>query len=375
MLKKVFTSLFIVPILLYSQEKSKIAFGPYIQQMTAKSATICWSTLESEPTITYPDGNVKPIREYKQHSIYLGRLNPNTKYTFDVLNDGSNEGKGSFVTFPNDIRPFKFAVLGDTRSRHDIHKKIVNEIIAENPLFVVNTGDLIGNGRDINDWEHFFNVNKELMRNIPYYTVLGNHEKDSPYYFDFFDLPNNERYYHFNVGDALFIVLDSEGEEISEPSYISEENSDKFWKNAFKEYFATQKKWLEKVLELNKEAGFVFVFQHQPMYSIKESRVEETNKYRKTWGNFFERHKIQVFINGHDHHYHHAFKNGVHYITTAGGGAGLYETDAPQPETVKYSKIEHFISVNVNIDNAVLNVIDINGNEIDKIIVKKRTSK
>ena len=111
------------------------------------------------------------------------------------------------------------------------------------------------------------------------------------------------------------------------------------------------------------------------MYSIKKSRVEDTNEYRKFWGDLFERHNVQVFMNGHDHHYHHAMKNGVHYITTAGGGAGLYETDSPQPETVKFSKIEHFVSIDINKDDAILNVIDIDGNKIDKITVVRRETK
>ena len=62
------------------------------------------------------------------------------------------------------------------------------------------------------------------------------------------------------------------------------------------------------------------------------------------WGDIFERHNVQVFMNGHDHHYHHALKNNVHYITSAGGGAPLYNFDSPQPETVKSSKVEHFVN-------------------------------
>ncbi|MCK5456259.1 MAG: metallophosphoesterase [Melioribacteraceae bacterium] len=361
--------------IIFAQDSAKIAFGPYIQQMTTKSATICWSTEVSKPTLTDQNGKVKAITEYQQHSIQLARLDANTEYSYDVLNDGSDEGKGTFKTYPDEIAPFKFVVLGDTRSRHDVHSKIVNMIIKEDPLFVLNTGDMVGNGREISDWEAFFKVNDQLMRNTQYYPVLGNHEKDSPYYFDFFDLPNNERYYSFNVGDALFVVLDSEGEEVSEPNYISDENSNKFWKESFEEYFTTQKKWLENVLNINKEAGFVFVFQHHPLYSVKKTRVEDTNEYRKFWGDFFERHNVQVFMNGHDHHYHHAMKNGVHYITTAGGGAGLYEADTPQPETVKINKIEHFVYIDVNTDDAVLNVIDIDGNQIDKITVDRREKK
>lgn len=51
-------------------ENQKIAFGPYIQQMSTKDATICWSTLESEPTITDKDGETRFVREYKHHKIY-----------------------------------------------------------------------------------------------------------------------------------------------------------------------------------------------------------------------------------------------------------------------------------------------------------------
>ena len=156
--------------------------------------------------------------------------------------------------------------------------------------------------------------------------------------------------------------------------------SDEFWKKNLeeylasqKEYFNTQKQWLENVLEQNKEVGFIFVLQHKPLYSVMKSRVAEVEKRRKFWGDIFERNNVQVFINGHDHHYHHAKKNGVHYITSAGGGAGLYPMDGPIPETVKLSKIEHFMLINIKNNSAVMNVIDIDGNEIERIVVKRRT--
>ena len=179
------------------EREQKIAFGPYIQQMGTKDATICWSTLESEPTITDKEGNIKPVREYKHHKIHLGNLEPNTEYSYDVLNDGSDEGKGKLTTYPDEIAPFNFVAIGDTRNRHDVHSEILGKIMKTNPRFIVNSGDLVRNGRAIEDWEAFFKVSKELMRNTPYYPVLGNHEKDSPYYYDLFDLPNNERYFNF----------------------------------------------------------------------------------------------------------------------------------------------------------------------------------
>ncbi|HHH49587.1 MAG TPA: hypothetical protein ENK52_01260, partial [Saprospiraceae bacterium] len=268
-----------------------------------------------------------------------------------------------------------FVVIGDTRNRHDVHSEILGKLLEKNPRFIVNSGDLVRNGRAIKDWEAFFKVSNSLMRNTPYYPVLGNHEKDSPYYYDFFDLPNNEKYYYFTVGDALFIVLDSEGKEISEPSFISDENSDQFWEEAFKDYFVKQKKWLENVLNLNDDAGFIFIFQHKPLYSIMKSREKEAKQRRAFWGDIFSRHGVQVFFNGHDHHYHHAIDNNVHFITSAGGGAPLYNFDAIQPETIKYAKIEHFVNVEIKKEKAILHVIDINDNEMETIEIKRRNTK
>ena len=351
-------------------EERKIAFGPYIQQMSTRDATICWSTLESEPTITDPDGTIQVIREYKQHTIHLANSKANTTYSYDVLNDGSDDGKGTLTTYPNNVEPFNFVAIGDTRSRKDIHAKILTKITEVNPRFLVNSGDLVGNGRSIEDWENFFEVSNEFMRNTPYYPVLGNHEKDSPYYYDLFDLPNNKRYYYFTVGDALFIVLDSEGIRETTPNYIADR--DKFWTDSGIQYDIKQKAWLEDVLNLHNEAGFVF--QHLPLYSIMKNRVAESKETRdfSLHGDIFERHGVQIFLNGHDHHYHHAMKNNAHYITAAGGGAPLYDFDAIQPETLKYSKIEHFVNVEVKEKEAVLHVIDINGNEFDTITAQRR---
>jgi len=362
--------LFCIPLL--AQQQKKIAFGPYIQQMSTKDATICWSTIASETIVKDAKGKTDTIREYQQHKIVLGDLEPNTTYSYDILHDGSDEGRGQLTTYPDKIMPFNFVVIGDTRNRHDVHSEILGKLLEKKPRFIINSGDLVRNGRSIKDWEDFFRVSQPLMKSTPYYPVLGNHEKDSPYYYDFFDLPNNEKYYYFTVGDALFIVLDSEGKEISEPSFISEENSDKFWHEAFEGYFTAQKKWLQKVLDLNKEAGFVFVFQHKPLYSIMKTRVEEAEMNRKFWGDIFSRNGVQVFLNGHDHHYHRAVKDNVQYITSAGGGAPLYTFDAIQPETVKYKKIEHFVNVEIKEDTAILRVIDIDGNEFDTIVVKRR---
>lgn len=358
-----------------SVRENKIAIGPYVQKMTHKTVTLCWATLKGYSTITDTSGNSLEIPIYEQHETRLWKLSPKSEYSYNVLGDGSAEGSGSFTTFPKKIEPFRFVAFGDTRSGHESHQKVVNLIVEQEPILVINSGDLVNNGRDIHDWEQFFEVNKELMRNTPYFPVLGNHEKDSKHYFNFFDLPGNERYYHFDVGDALFIMLDVEGPNFNTPKFVKGKNRELLWQNYSLPYFKKQKEWLEHILSLHDEAGYIFVTSHEPYYTVRKDRAEETERRRNFWGDIFERYNVQVVFNGHDHHYHHALNNGTHYITTGGGGAPLSEKEIMIPETVKFSKVEHFISVDVGLDEATLNVIDINGDDLDKVVVKKRNSK
>jgi len=248
----------------------------------------------------------------------------------------------------------------------------VNRIIDEEPLFVVNVGDLVSRGNSMQDWEHFFRINKELIRHVPYYPVLGNHEQDSDHYYRFFSLPGNERYYFFSVGDALFIILDMEGPDVDAPVYLEGESREKFWTHISRAYFEEEKKWLENILNLNEDAGYIFVFSHPTFYSIKSSRVAGAELRRAFWGDIFERHRVTAVLNGHDHYYHHAEHGGTHYIVTAGGGAPLYDTDAIQPETVKYQKIEHYMRIDVGTQDATLRAIDIEGNLIEEIVVTRR---
>lgn len=362
-----------------TQENSKLApespieiLGPYVQRMSDEQVTICWSTIEGETNIGISDSTLKTVKQVTNHESIITGLEANTKYSYDILNDGTAKGKGTFTTFPKEIEPFHFAVIGDTRTRHDVHQKIVNKIIAEDPLFVVNTGDMVSNGNTMNDWEHFFSINDQLMRNVPYYTVLGNHEQDSENYYNFFATPGKEAYYFITVGDALFIMMDMEGPHYEPPAYMDSEARDTFWANISIEYMKEEKRWLENLLTLNSDAGFIFVFFHPTFYSIKSTRVAEAKERRAFWGDIFERHGVNAVFSGHDHYYHHAENGGTHYITTAGGGAPLYDTDAPQPESVKYKKIEHFMKVDVGLETAKMTAIDINNETIEEITTPRR---
>lgn len=349
--------------------ENPIAFGPYVQNLTDDGAVICWSTRAGEVEITTPDGT-KTKGVYDHHELPLTRLKQDTEYSYDVLKDGSDFGKGTFRTFPEEIEPFRFVVYGDTRSDPVTHQKIVDIATKEDPRLIINTGDLVANGLEIDDWEIFFDINRDLMKSTPYYPVLGNHEKDADYYFEFFNLPGNERYYEFFVGDVLFLMLDSEGSEFGKPEYVKD--SGYYWNNYQRDYFEKQKAWVEHMLDLHKDAGYVFAFFHQPLISLKSGRVEDARDRRKFWGDTFSKHGVQAVICGHDHHYHRAEADGVTLVTSGGGGAGLYDGDVPAPETIFFKKVNHLITVDVGDEEATMKVTEITGEVIDTFSVKKR---
>ena len=85
--------------------------GPYVQSMSEDEVTICWATLEGTTQILNSDSIIQSVDQYTNHKSIITRLLPGTTYSYDVLNDGTDRGRGTFTTFPVDSIPFHFTVL------------------------------------------------------------------------------------------------------------------------------------------------------------------------------------------------------------------------------------------------------------------------
>ncbi|MDO1499519.1 metallophosphoesterase [Winogradskyella maritima] len=77
-------------------------------------------------------------------------------------------------------------------------------------------GDLVSDGTNYSHWtDHFFEPSKNLFSEVPVYPVLGNHEKNTTYYFKYFSLPENgtpayaEHWWYKDYGNVRIIGLDS----------------------------------------------------------------------------------------------------------------------------------------------------------------------
>jgi len=335
---------------------------PYIGHTTTTTSTISWVT--KEPSIgrvwfgAHP-GELEQVRAEaeprKIHEVQLDGLEPNTRYRYRVEPPAQGDGSGSFWTAPAAPDAFSFVVVGDTRANHEIHRSIVRHILAleESPRFVFNVGDMVSDGESVPEWRAFFEDVGPLARLSPYYSTLGNHERDADVYFELFSLPRNgshpERNYSFDWGNAHFSVIDA-GKK-----YRDDER---------------QLAWLAQDLERAQAATFRIVFFHQSGHGTRPARAEEHEEISRLFDETLERGKVDVVFNGHDHHYVHASKNGVDYVVTGGGGSVLHELGPLTDETIAQRKIHQFCRVSVSPEELEVEVIDAEGRPIDSFVRK-----
>lgn len=227
-------------------------------------------------------------------------------------------------------------VYGDTRTNPDVHQKVVDAMLVMKPEIVFHTGDLVANGRNPALWVSFNKVTAKLRKTSAFFPVLGNHEMNSPIYFETFDLPNNERWYTVDTRDGIhFIILDSTSDSDTGPD-------------------SEQYKWLENDLRsIGQQAKFTVALFHHPPFSTGPHGGDEAG-IRETFVPLFHQYGVDLVMNGHDHFYERSFYNGIYYIVTGGGGAPQYNQMKTSPYSQLHIKEYHFCKVSVY--NGRLNV-------------------
>ena len=316
-----------------SAPSEKVVGGPYVVNVGPRSATVMWVVQTGEASLgTEPNKADKTAPVLRaQKAAFLG-LKPGTIYYYQVF--PGEAGKGSFKTPSDGEGRFQFVVYGDTRTRHDVHRTVINGILKyASPDFILHTGDLVADADDPALWPIFFDAERELLRKAAFFPSLGNHERNALSYFDFL---NAKAYYSFNWGNAHFMVIDSDIENAAE----TKTQRDSFWQE--------QTRWLEDDLREAQKADFRFLFAHHPpMTAVK--RRQGDNPHMTALEPMFEKYRLTAGFFGHDHNYQHYLQNGVHYFVTGGGGAPLYDVDTPPAGiTRKVVSTENFMVVEVD---------------------------
>jgi hypothetical protein len=330
----------------------KIVGGPFVVGVTARTAKVGWIVQADEVSLTPSGGAAITSSALRVETTSFTLLQPNTRYEYNVPSMGE-AGRGSFKTPPVDAQPFRFLVYGDNRTRHDVHRKVVAQILQHGiPDFILQSGDMVEDGNNSAQWPIFFDIEKELLRQAAFFPALGNHERNTHYFADIFH--EGAAYYSFDWGNAHFTVIDSDIETAGQ--YERERSA--FW--------AQQTRWLEDDLQSHQKADLRFVLAHHPPFTAVGSR-QGTNPHMTALTPMFERYRVAAAFFGHDHNYQHFLKNGIHYIITGGGGAPLYDVNKPpQGITVKAASIENFVNVSVNGKSAHFQAIAIDGRTLDE---------
>ena len=397
---------------------------PYIQPgensaliQDAESVVIAWQTqaqpaqfrCEFGPTERY--GRTAPIERTQvwagediprfHYAVKPSNLKLGTRYFYRVSCNGELLLAGYFTTRQPRGARIRFATFGDNSLGAASDRAIAFQAYQTHPDFILNTGDNVYNRGLNREYEdHFFpvynadkaaiDVGAPLLRSVPFYTVLANHDvtrrdaqkrscadfdadRDALAYYTALHLPRNgptppiptpivgaperlkefqsaaaNRYprmanYSFDYGDAHFLCLDSN---------IYLDPSDPVLTN-----------WIEHDLK-SANAIWKFVNYHHPAYNIGQEHYRE--QHMRVLSPIFEKHGVDMVFHGHEHNYQrtrpfrfapgdtklvhnlnssqrlvpgrftidtqfdgakHTRPDGVIYLTTGAGGARLYDTD------------------------------------------------
>lgn len=365
---------------------------PYLQWATTDGMTVRWETSRPATSIVHWAPKVdwvgekkdrKPTFANKQehkgmhllHEVRIDGLEANTAYYYRV-ETVDDQGRRlwsdvlSFQTAPAAGEPFAFAVISDTQGNPKVSGQVAAHAWALRPNFLLHPGDLVSTGTVKAQWlNHFFASMKPLLERVAFFPVLGNHERDARFYYDYMSLPDPEYYYTFTYSNVQFFMIDS--------NRNVGPGSEQFM-------------FLERELKKSR-AQWKIVCYHHPAYTSDENDYGDTWSGPSTRGDLrtrklvplFDQHGVDIVWNGHIHSYertwplreNHATSpgNGTVYMVTGGGGGGL-ETPGPiRPffqNTVKRG--HHFCYVAVNGKTLELKSYDLAGQLFDTTTIQKQ---
>jgi predicted phosphodiesterase len=228
---------------------------------------------------------------------------------------------------------FSFVVWGDVRSNREVFERLWSEIQKEKAVFAVTTGDLVRTGT-VQEWLDYFFPVLDRFRTVPFLPVVGNHDigHSRAEYRRIFGLTD----YAFDYGDSRFLITD---------------NNDGF-----------TPKQLRRLEDQLKSAGEKrkFVFAHKPPKTIEKWAYHSFSEGADAFCGLMSRYRVTTVFLGHIHAYSTTTFQGVPYVVTGGGGAGLHTRYGPMGD------VHHYCVVHVAPDGMTHEVVRLNNQRLTR---------
>jgi predicted phosphodiesterase len=194
-----------------------------------------------------------------------------------------------------------------------------------------------------------------LKENVKFYAVLGNHDiiktQNGLDQINYKPFNMSDRYYSFKKGDV------NEG---TVEFFAIDTNQNANWD--------IELEWLDRQLAKS-TTPWKIVYGHHPLYS--SGRHGSDPELAAKLAPIFAKHKVPLYLCGHDHGYERFNPiNGTTYIVNGGGGAPLYKF-GKSAQTAFVSSQFSFMTFDVYQDKIITKAIATNGKVFDRAIITK----
>lgn len=241
----------------------------------------------------------------RYHSVVFDDLAPSRLYAYRV-GDGVNWSEWVHVRTASDRpEPFSFIYFGDAQNDlKSLWSRVIRGAYSDDPKarFIVHAGDLVNRANRDAEWGQWFGAGGWVNAMVPSIPTPGNHEYERP------RAPEGAAAIAAAPAKAelsrhwrpQFALPENGPEGLEETAYYVDYQNTRIVALNSNERHAEQAVWLQNVLGDNPNRWSIVVL-HHPIYS--SARERDNPKLRALWQPIFDRYKVDLVLQGHDHTY------------------------------------------------------------------------
>ncbi len=334
-----------------------VTLGPAVQPHGPGRVSIVWMDQENSPVPVvatspgHPDVTATSTVTGSVQAAELDSLVPGVEYTYTV-----GDRSGRFIAPPDASQTLHFAVFGDSRTGDDVHRRIVQAVLAQRPDVFLTTGDDVESGTQLSQWQTFFEIERPLLETTAFTGVPGNHDVGS-LFSNLVRLTSDtsgssRTWGSLDIGPAHFVLVDG---------------------NSPVTRGSPQYDFIDRDLARN-ESKPLFVLLHQPLYSSGQHGGAGSGSIPSSLGPMFSRHGVDVVFQGHDHDYERTNAiNGVTYFVTGGAGAPLYGVGRSS-WTATSESVNHYMIIDASPTSIHIVTKRLDGTQLDTVDIDPRAN-